>query len=103
MVSPAGASTSRPSRVNLMGCLVSLMASPAMFLPASKGRIELLGEVFKHAQQWIGRCLAEAADRSVAHGGGKLGQQRLVPRPRRHQHRRLLGAGPARRALAAAL
>src|SRR5580704_3665864 len=29
MVSPAGASTSRPSRVNLMGCFVSLMASEA--------------------------------------------------------------------------
>src|ERR1700730_5175089 len=29
MVSPAGASTSRPSRVNLMGCFVLLMASEA--------------------------------------------------------------------------
>src|SRR6516225_8288927 len=103
MVSPAGASTSRPSRVNLMGRLVSLMASPAVFLPASEGRLELLGKVFEHAQQRIWSRLAEAANRGVAHRRGKLSEERLVPRPRRHQHRSLLGADPAWRALAAAL
>src|ERR1700680_2579155 len=61
MVSPAGASTSRPSRMNLMGPLVSLMASPAVFATSFQGASR--APVFKHAQQRIGRRLSEAADR----------------------------------------
>src|SRR5439155_4827142 len=63
----------------------------------------LFREILQHAQQRVGRRLAEPADRGIAHGVGELRQQRLVPGPGCHQRGGLLGAGPAGRALAATL
>ena len=43
------------------------------------GLVSSSGKVFQHAQQRIGRRLAEPADRGVAHQRRQLGQQRLDP------------------------
>src|SRR6516165_6426384 len=64
---------------------------------------QLLREILEHAQQRVGRRLAEPADRGVAHGVRELRQQRLIPGPGCHQRGGLLGSRPAGRALAAAL
>ena len=96
MVSPARASTSRPSSVNVIGFIVVIGSHHC---PAA---CQILAEILEHAAQRIGRRLAEAADRGVAHRGGQLVQQRLVPRPGCHQLDGLLGADAAGRALAAA-
>ena len=54
-------------------------------------------------RQRIRGRLAEAADRGIAHRLAQLVEQFPVPHRPLHQHRRLLGADAARRALAAAL
>src|SRR5258705_10936209 len=93
MVSPSRATTSRPSRVKVI-LLLAVIASPR-----SHRLAQVIGKIFQHAQERVGRRLAEAADRGVAHGGGKLGQQRRIPTPLLHQLYRLLGAYAAGRAL----
>src|SRR5262245_26177653 len=52
---------------------------PSSQSPAPERLAQLLGKVFQHAQQRVGRRLAEAADRGVAHGVRELCQQRLIP------------------------
>src|SRR5258707_11922538 len=59
--------------------------------------------MLEHAEHRVGGGLAQAADRRIAHHGGELLEQRLVPARPLHQLDGLLGAGAARRALAAAL
>src|ERR1041384_7856011 len=71
--------------------------------PLAERLLEIIAEITEHAGQRVRRGLAETADRGIAHRGGELGQQRLVPRPGCHQLDGLLGSGAARRALAAAL
>src|SRR5262245_51712213 len=95
IVSPSLASTSLPSRLNVM---VLLIASPL-----AERLYEIVAEILEHAAQRVRCGLAEAADRGIAHRGGKLVQQRLVPRPGCHQLDGLLGSDTAWRALAAAL
>src|SRR6266446_8742255 len=72
-------------------------------LPASERLPQLVRKILQHAHQRVWCCLAKSANRSVAHGGRQLTEQRLVPRAGRHQLRGLLSARPARRALTAAL
>src|SRR5260370_21397239 len=130
MVSSARASTSRPSRVNFT---LLLIASPVIYRqgwakrearahrdirrwarfvlptlrhspsPASERLLQLVRKILQHAHQRVRRCLSKSANRSVAHGGRQLAEQRLVPRAGRHQLHGLLSARPAGRALAAAL
>src|SRR3970040_373212 len=97
MVSPGRASTSLPLRVNLIESLIVLSRNPALLTN------NVLAEMFQHHFQRVGGGLAEAANRGVGHGAAELLQESLVPNLLRHQLRRLLGADPARRALAAAL
>src|SRR3546814_20877299 len=65
--------------------------------------LQLLREVLEDRHQGIGRRLAEAADRGVAHDLRQLLEQRRVPGLLAHQLHRLLGAVAAGRALAAGL
>src|SRR5262245_47510617 len=104
-------STSRSSMVKVPGFSpASLLIGPSklgylasLSSPAPERLAQLLGKILQHAQQWVGRRLAEAADRGVAHSVRELGQQRLIPGAGCHQLGGLLGSRPAGRALAAAL
>src|SRR5262245_23908512 len=118
MVSPARMSISRSSMVKVSGLspasvlivaplsrseYVAAFSYPSYQSPTSERLAQLLGKIFQHAQQRVGRRLAEAADRGVAHGVRELGQQRLIPGAGCHQLGGLLGSRPAGRALAATL
>src|SRR5437868_3749560 len=95
MVSPGWAATSRPSRVKV---ILSVIVSPL-----AERFAQVIGKIFQNTQERVRRRLAEAANRGVAHGGGKLGQQRRIPRPLLHQLHGLFGADAAGRALPATL
>src|SRR2546421_12788229 len=89
IVSPALASTSTPSRVK-----VTVLPEPLVVItsPLAERLAQLLGKIFQHAQQRIGRRLAKPADRGVAHGVREFRQQRRVPRTLCHQTDGLLGS-----------
>src|SRR6476659_2339652 len=70
--------------------------------PLSHRLGQIVAEVLEYAREGIGRSLPESADRGVAHRGGQLVQQRLIPWPGCHQLDGLFGSGAAGRALAAA-
>src|SRR5690349_14579621 len=94
-VSPGSACTSSPFSLKAM----SSWARAVSFIVL----IHFLREIFDDTCDGIGRRLAEAADGRVHHRLRKVGEQRLVPPRLAHQHRRLVGADAARRALAAGL
>src|SRR5689334_21324343 len=96
IVSPAKALIVSPFSLNSM--VSALAASSFIFMPSN-----LVRKVLDHAADGIRRRLAQAADRRVRHRDGELFQQLAIPFRPLHQHRGLLRARAARRALAAGL
>src|SRR4051812_38715143 len=73
-------------------------------LKATSGRSgDFMGEVLLDAANGVGRGLAEAADRRVAHHLRQVGEGGVVPARCFHQRSGLFGADTAWRALPAAL
>src|SRR5215218_5469685 len=116
MVSPGRATTSWPSRKNLMpsmnGFLSSIGSSSVTGRLAGIGRLrgrrrgrhcKVVAEMFQHLFDRVHGGLAKTANRRVGHNLRELVEQGLVPARLLHDVDRLFRADAARCALAAAL
>src|SRR5690606_37394475 len=98
MVSSARPMTVLPLSLNSIGraatssLLIAVMVSPLR---------QFVREVLHYTHHGVRRRLPQAANGCVHHGRGKFPEQRLIPLLAFHQLRRLGGAYPAGRALAA--